>query len=437
MADVETIGLLGRATLENSEVTSPSLAPTPKLTRRSAMHIHVLGVGSIGSLLALHLRQSTHHPITLFVKRKPFAQTFRNELQHTITIEHNGIPVRADDFSIEFTDPAADSMLGLLRRPDGQLRSKFLRPRSQSFPPASLPSPASKGDPISSLIVTTKAPSVLKALRVLAPRLSSHSTITLLQNGMGVYEELCAKLFPAPASRPHFILGTTTHGAWSKAPFHVVHAARGDLAFGIVPSTRVQLPLETIVSKETDVEKKYGPWLERLTPYDSLYKTTRTLLALSGLSPQWIGAGELQERIQRKLVTNSVVNPLTALMGCRNGALASSFYAKRITQQVCDEAEQVFRAQIADDAGEREEIPFPLRLTKESLEAEVVRVARLTAPNWSSMLQDVRKGHETEVEYMNGYLSRMGERYGVPTPCNDMLRMLVKMKAQMPSGEEM
>ncbi|KAG8709801.1 2-dehydropantoate 2-reductase (Ketopantoate reductase) (KPA reductase) (KPR) [Ceratobasidium sp. 394] len=407
------------------------------------MHIHVLGVGSIGSLLALHLRHSTQHPITLFVKRKPFAQTFRNELQHTITIEHNGVSVRADGFTIEFTDPAADSILGLLRRPDGQLRSKFLRPRSHSFPPSSpslSPAPASKGDPISSLIVTTKAPSVLKALRVLAPRLSRHSTITLLHNGMGVYEELCAKLFPAPATRPHFVLASTTHGAWAKAQFHVVHAARGELAFGVAPSGRVELPLEVPEPARKageDAEKTYGTLLERLAPHDSLYKTVRALLALSGLSPRWLGAGELQERIQRKLVTNSVINPLTALMGCRNGALVGNSYAWRINRQVCDEAEKVFRAQAADDAGEGEEVPFPLSLTKASLEAEVMKVAKMTGPNWSSMLQDVRKGHETEIEYMNGYLSRMGQRYEVPMPCNDMLRTLVKMKAQMPGGEEM
>ncbi|KAG8745902.1 2-dehydropantoate 2-reductase (Ketopantoate reductase) (KPA reductase) (KPR) [Ceratobasidium sp. 414] len=404
------------------------------------MHIHVLGVGSIGSLLALHLRQSTRHPITLFVKRKAFAQTFRNELQHTLTIEHNGVAVRADGFTIEFTDPAADIMLGLLRRPDGQLRSKFLRPRSNSSPPPSSPAPASTGDPISSLIVTTKAPSVLKALRVLAPRLSRHSTITLLQNGMGVYEELCAKLFPAPATRPHFILASTTHGAWAKAPFHVVHAARGELTFGVAPSGRVELPLEVPASERAnqDVEKTYGVLLQQLAPHDSLYKTIRALLALSGLSPHWLGAGELQERIQRKLVTNSVINPLTALMGCRNGALVGNSYAQRINRQVCDEAEQVFRAQVADDAGGgEEEISFPLSLTRASLEAEVMKVAKMTAPNWSSMLQDVRKGHETEIEFMNGYLGRMGQRYGVPMPCNDMLRLLVQMKAQMPGGEEM
>ncbi|KAG9082636.1 2-dehydropantoate 2-reductase (Ketopantoate reductase) (KPA reductase) (KPR) [Ceratobasidium sp. 370] len=257
---------------------------------------------------------------------------------------------------------------------------------------------------------------------------------------MGVYEELCAELFPAPATRPHFILASTTHGAWAKAPFHVVHAARGELAFGVAPSGRVELPLVIPAPKraDEDVEKAYGPLLERLAPHNSLYQTIRALLALSGLSPRWLGAGELQERIQRKLVANSVINPLTALMGCRNDALVGNSYAQRINQRVCDEAEQVFRAQAADDAGEGEEqAPFPPRLTKASQEAEVMKVAKMTAPNWSSMLQDVRKGHETEIEYMNWYLSRMGQRYGVPMPCNDTLRLLVKMKAQMPGGEEM
>ncbi|QRV97481.1 2-dehydropantoate 2-reductase [Ceratobasidium sp. AG-Ba] len=397
------------------------------------MHIHVLGVGSIGSLIALHLRQSTRHPVTLFVKRQPFAQTFRNEFQHTITIEHNGIPVRATGFNIEFTDPVADKMLGLLRRPDGQLRSKVLLSRSRSSSDPT-PTPTSTEDPISSLIVTTKAPSAIKALRVLAPRLSKHSTITLLQNGMGVYEELCVKLFPSPSSRPNFILATTTHGAWTKAPFHVIHAARGELAFGIAPSDRVRdLPLD-IPTQDPNHPMAYNKLFEQIAPHDSLYKTMRALLSLSGLTPTWLGAGQLQERIQRKLVTNSVINPLTALMGCRNGALSSSSHARKICRQVCDEAERVFRAQAVEDG---EAGSFPLKLTSASLEAEVLRVAKLTAPNWSSMLQDVRKGHETEIDYMNGYLGRMGQRYKVSTPCNDMLRTLVHMKAQMPGGEEM
>lgn len=429
------------------------------------MQIHVLGVGSIGSLLALHLRHSTTHPITLLVKRKSFAQTLRQELEQTITIERDGSLIRADGFTIELTDPAADRLLGLLRRPDGQLRSNVLRPRSAAAS-SPTPSPRESTGRIASLIVTTKAPSTIRALRALSPRLTPDSTITLLQNGMGTYEELCAKLFPLPETRPHFIIANTTHGAWSKRPFFTVHAGMGDLVFGVAPSTRFDLPVDfgkenhrklarskNQETKSEDLELRIDAdqeaRLNLLKNHESLVQTVRALLSLRGLHPSWISASDLQERLQRKLVTNSIINPLTAILGCRNGTLVGNRYAHRIGRDVCAEAEKVFRAQLLEDenyppSGEGEKYTetdlananIPQKLTAESLEHEFVRVARLTAVNFSSMLQDVRKGNETEVDYMNGYLCRMGMKYGIPTPVNDTLRTLVKLKTVMPGGEE-
>ncbi|KAF8667701.1 Ketopantoate reductase PanE/ApbA C terminal [Rhizoctonia solani] len=417
------------------------------------MHIHVLGVGSIGSLISLHLRHSTPHQITLLVKRSSFAQTFRHELEQTITVEREGSAIRADGFSVELTDPAAEKMRNLLRHPDGTLRASILRPRKRYAGVQPSNDPAT---PITSLIVTTKAPSTSRAIRALSPRLSPDSTITLLQNGMGVYEELCANIFPAPETRPHFVLASTTHGVWVKRPFHTVHAGFGDLVFGVAPSSRVQIPIDfekpsrkQLRSLDLESHKKeQEALLDQLAPYASLHDTVNALLSLRGLQSSWIGASTLQERLQRKLVTNSVVNPLTALMGCRNGSLVGNQYAYKIGQGICQEAEKVFRAQmLEDERGQPNKdssltdqdlgsVNLPLRLTAPSLEAEFVRVARLTSVNFSSMLQDVRSGKETEVNYMNGYLSRMGKKYGIQTPVNDMLRTLVQMKGAMPNKEE-
>ncbi|CAE6412933.1 unnamed protein product [Rhizoctonia solani] len=419
----------------------------------SAMRIHVLGVGSIGSLVALHLRHSTPHQVTLLVKRTSFAQTFRHELEQTITVEREGSTIRADGFTVELTDPAAETMRNLLRRPDGTLSASILRPRKRYM---GIQPSNDQTTPINSLIVTTKAPSTSRAIRALSPRLSPDSTITLLQNGMGVYEELCAKIFPSPETRPHFVLGSTTHGVWAKRPFHTVHAGFGDLVFGVAPSNRVQIPISfekpsRSQLKDLDLEsykKEQEALLGQLAPYASLHGTVNALLSLRGLQTSWIGASGLQERLQRKLVTNSVVNPLTALIGCRNGSLVGNQYAYKIGRGVCQEAEKVFRAQMLEDENGRpakdsnftdqdlENVNLPLKLTAPSLEAEFVRVARLTSVNFSSMLQDVRSGRETEVNYMNGYLSRMGRKYGIQTPVNDMLRTLIQMKGVMPKGEE-
>jgi 2-dehydropantoate 2-reductase len=37
----------------------------------------------------------------------------------------------------------------------------------------------------------------------------------------------------------------------------------------------------------------------------------------------------------------------------------------------------------------------------------------------SSVLQDLEKGVPTEIDYWNGYISKMGETLGVKTPVND------------------
>ncbi len=44
----------------------------------------------------------------------------------------------------------------------------------------------------------------------------------------------------------------------------------------------------------------------------------------------------------------------------------------------------------------------------------------------ASMLQDVEARRPTEVDWLNGGISRVGREHGVPTPLNDAIRALVK-----------
>lgn len=52
----------------------------------------------------------------------------------------------------------------------------------------------------------------------------------------------------------------------------------------------------------------------------------------------------------------------------------------------------------------------------ESLGAELRRRSRSTSRHPPSLLQDVRKGRRTEIDDLNGFVAREGDRIGIPTP---------------------
>jgi 2-dehydropantoate 2-reductase len=50
----------------------------------------------------------------------------------------------------------------------------------------------------------------------------------------------------------------------------------------------------------------------------------------------------------------------------------------------------------------------------------------MTAQNRCSMLQDLKNKRITEIEFMHGAISRLGQEYSIPTPVNSVLADLVR-----------
>jgi len=147
--------------------------------------------------------------------------------------------------------------------------------------------------------------------------------------------------------------------------------------------------------------------------------------------------------MKRKLVVNSVINPLTALLGCRNGDLLESAEARKIVERVCAEAARAYGMQAQQEEGswsDREKRVrirsgfgrVPPGLDAQALEEECLRVMRATAGNISSMLSDIRTGSYTEIEYMNGYLLGLGRSFGLPMTTTATLLNLVKLRTAIP-----
>lgn len=241
-----------------------------------------------------------------------------------------------------------------------------------------------EGPPIATLLVCVKAHQTLSAINALGHRLASGSRLIFMQNGMGQLSEVAARypdveLYPA----------VTTEGAWRRAPFCIVHAGRGETWFG---------------SYRCDA-------LER-RPMDLI----RSFHA-SGLTTHW--DPDIRVRQWHKLAVNCVVNPLTALLGCRNGGLLKAD-ANGVLFELCAEVERVLSAR-----GISLNAPLP----------ETVRdVLRATGENRSSMLQDLESGKETEIDYINGFLLHEAEALAIPVPANRLCVDLVRLSQAIRSG---
>ena len=230
--------------------------------------------------------------------------------------------------------------------------------------------------PLDLAIVLVKSHATRAAARSLLPALGGISWVLTLQNGLGNAEALAEVL-----GRDRLLAGVTAQGATLLGPGHVRHAGFGpnhitDLVGGITDRAR---------------------WAAEL-------------LTAAGLPAE--PAADLAPLVWAKLIANTAINPLSALTGHRNGELPASPLG-RLFDDLAEETAAVARA-------------LGVRLPFEDGAAHAREVARVTAINRSSMLQDVEAGRPTEIGAMNEAVVLEGARLGVATPLNRAVSALVR-----------
>jgi 2-dehydropantoate 2-reductase len=307
-------------------------------------------------------------------------------------------------------------------------------------------------EPISSLIVCTKAPLVLQALSAVKHRLHKKSVILFLQNGMGTVEEVNREIFPDPDARPRYMVGINTHRTHLHPddPFTALYKGFGTLSLGLLPHEREGGSLPYSPSAKfgpvgrTPVAPAYpaspdpdaAPAQEagfRWTPNDRYL--LRTLLRAPVLCATAFSPPDLLQMQLERLAVNSIIGPLTVMLDSRNGGILYNYSLTRTMRLLLSEISLVIRS-----LPELQYIPnVAQRFDPGRLETFAVGVAHRTRDDISSMLEDVRKGRQTEIEYLNGWIVKRGEELGVRCFMNYMMLNLVKGKAnmiQMELGED-
>lgn len=229
--------------------------------------------------------------------------------------------------------------------------------------------------PLRRILVCTKAQQTHAALAALGSAVDSAALIVLLQNGMGVREQL-RELLPQ-ATVLHAL---STEGAWQSERFHVVHAGLGETLIGGAPGLR-EIARETASALRCEL---------RIDAVD-----------------------DIERRLWLKLAVNSVINPLTALYDCVNGAVLELPDIDVLLPALCAEA-----CAAASACGQPLAVAAVIDTVRE--------VCRITAANRSSMLQDVAARRTTEIDFINGYIVGSARRYAIPCPRQSALLAQIK-----------
>lgn len=234
--------------------------------------------------------------------------------------------------------------------------------------------PAQAG-PVDAAFVLVKARQTPWAAEAARQCLAPGGVAYTLQNGVGNAEALAGALGAHRVGQ-----GVTALGGTLLGPGRVRHAGMGLTVLGSAP--------------DADLARRLAD-----------------LLAAAGLPAEV--SPDIDGLVWGKLLVNVGINAITALLRAPNGALAEPGPARDLLALAVAEA-----AAVAAARGTRLPYADPVE--------HVLAVARATAANRSSMLQDVLRGAPTEIATINGAIVREGARLGIPTPVNATLVKLVE-----------
>lgn len=205
-----------------------------------------------------------------------------------------------------------------------------------------------------------------------------------LQNGAGNWEELCREL-----GENRSLVGTTTQAATVMEPGIVRDTGPGSIYLSDFPLIRDKV------------------------------KVVDNLLTACGWQVKL--QKNIHSVIWEKIAINSGINPLTAIFGQTNGEIGQNKITRKLMNTLAKEAVEVATAQGI-------EISF-----SHCIEQHMYRISQATAQNQSSMLRDILRGSQTEIDAICGEVIAKGKQANIPTPVTQIFYDLIKKIEMCPS----
>lgn len=229
------------------------------------------------------------------------------------------------------------------------------------------------------ILLTAKVPDTEKVLEPIAPLVREDTTILLLQNGIGNEKVAVAAL----RGKGVVLRGITQFGAILERP--------GTIRFTVQRHTLIEA-------------------------HERSPRIAETLTA-AGLDCRI--STDITAAVWRKLIHNCVINPITSILGSTVGRIGDPAL-RPLKQLVIDECLAVAAAE---------------GITFEDDFMQEIDSLYSSSPNTVSMRQDLLRGRQTEIDYLNGALVSLGKKHQINCPVNQTLTEIIRAMSKQPAAE--
>lgn len=234
-------------------------------------------------------------------------------------------------------------------------------------------------EPVDLVIILVKSFNTRAAIENALPIIGDKTMILSLQNGLG-NEDILVDV----VGKEGVISGKTYVGGVLLGPGEVLAGIKG---------------------RQTYIGELDGTRTERISQVSELFNR-------AGL--ETIISDNIYGIIWYKLLINVATGALAAITGLTYGVLTGMENIIECATEAVAEAVAVAKA-----SGVELPVKDPREIWDKATEG-------LPSDFKTSMLQDIEKGSRTEIDYINGSVVRLGEKYNIPTPVNKTLVTCMK-----------
>jgi 2-dehydropantoate 2-reductase len=227
------------------------------------------------------------------------------------------------------------------------------------------------------IVISVKSYHTEEAIKGVKDLIGEATQVLTLQNGVGNIQ-----ILNDAVGEDKVIGGTTSLGATVLDHGHIKYAGKGETIIGKA-SGKVLAPLREVANA----------------------------LNKAGLDTKV--SRDINAVIWSKLIINVGINALGVATRLHNGRLLEYTGTRDIMRAAVQEAVKVAKRK-------------KIKLVYDDPIQKVEGVAKATAANVCSMLQDVLKKRRTEIDFINGAIVRQAKSLNIPTPVNEVLTNLVK-----------